>query len=354
MPQPESIRSLSESKEEVFGDTQYESERRELVNEYGSIEEAYNSYIEGKKPAKELADALGNAALGVGGKHPSSQVYAYELLMKSLAEAPSKEDADAIAQELVFDTAVTELPIKKEYLLGIIAHYGSHSGEMRREARMAEEPNNAQLRDEAKIFRALSIALARLQAKGIEDPEIKHVVELVQKDFPEDLEEGEVARLIATYYEKEPHATRIPEPARRRILDTVTRTSHPKGTSGEPSHLVLLRPGYHTSQEKVEEAHYWGIPLFTHATVEQGAMVRYVILNTDPEDSMRYIKELRGAYEDNDQERAEKIKDEYRDKAWERLDEPAKQIIGSKENLRIQVETIRDHSLDEVSASESE
>ncbi|MBI2635068.1 MAG: hypothetical protein HYW79_00810 [Parcubacteria group bacterium] len=350
---PESVRNLKEAKEGFYGDTRYESERARLVKEYGFIEDAYNSYIENKMTAKEFADALGGAALGVGGRHPSSQVYAYELLIKSLAEAPTKEDADMITQEIIFDTAVTELPIKKEYFLGILAHYGSHRRESRRAETMADEPKNIHFKDEANIFETLSAAIARLQVKGMESEEIKHVVELVQKDFPEDSEEGEVARLIAKHYEKEPHATRIPEPSRRRILDTVTESRPKHGSSGEPNHLVLLRPDYHTSQEKVEEAHYWGIPLLTHALVQQGEIIRYVILDTDPQDSMRYIKELREAYETNDSKRAEQIKSEYRDKAWDRIDDPLKQIFGRKENLRIQVETIRDHSIDEVSADES-
>lgn len=354
MPQPESIRDLAESKESVYGDTRYESERVELVKEYGNIEDAYNLYIEGKKPAKEFVDALGNAALGVGGKHASSQVYAYELLVKSLAEAPTKEDADAITQEIIFDAAVTELPLKKEYLLGILAYYGSHARYEEREAALKEDPKNGKLRDETRIFEVLSTAVARLAASDVAERDIQRVVDLIRQDFPEDIEEGEIASLVAEYYEKEPHATRIPEPARRRVLDVMTTSRPRRDSSGDPSHIMLLRPGYHTSQEKVEEAHYWGIPLFTHATVQEGDMIRYVILNTDEADGMRYIKELRAAYEANDEGRAEKIKNEYRDKAWERLDEPAKQIIGSKESLRIQVETIRDHSIDEVSENEPE
>ena len=123
------ISEIQKGKEEIYGGVKRESERRQILDAYSRVEGAYNKFVKKKINAGDLSRSLGSAVLGLSGEHLSAQIYAYELLLKSLAEAENPEDQNKIIEEAIFDAATKTHPVKKEYLLGILAYFSSNPKE---------------------------------------------------------------------------------------------------------------------------------------------------------------------------------------------------------------------------------
>ncbi len=346
-------RELQQEKASIYGDIKYESERRKIVADYEDIEAGYNDFLDKKIGVDEFAKKLGNHILGIAGEHGSAQIYAFELLNKSLAEAKTDEEKGKIIEEALFDIASEELPVKKEYLLGILAYFTSASRHHERSERFAGEPNNAQLQDEAKIYGSYHGSLENLgdKRRGL-TPEMMKILELISNDFPPDSEDGAVAQLVANYYAKEEHPTTPPNPSSSRILDQLHQYNASHGETGNPERVYVLPPGYHTSREKIEEAKIWGIPLYTSLariqSLESGEKTKTaLIFNISEAEGMKYIDDVRTHEDEENWAGAEKVREEYKQRLWDSLDENTKRAFGGDPNeLIILVQTIRDESLD--------
>lgn len=341
-------------KESLYGEGDYESLRHHLLAQYQEVEAVYNGYLEHKHSVAQLTASLGDAAFGAKGEHPSTQIYAYELLFKALAEAESPQDQERIVEEILFQPALETLPIKKEYLTGLLAYYGSHDFASERERNIAQTPGDAQLKDDLRIFERVAPIAKRLAENEHTPEEIRRIAELVVQDFPRGTPEGELARLVATYYEKDPRATRPPDPRTRRILDEITQHDQGPGGSGRPWYVYTLPLGHHTSRKKIEEGKIWGIELLTELTMydPDRSELGGVIFDVDPAESMRYITEMRRIKDAEGLAAAIAYHNAYRDQLWQKLDEPARQFFERKGGVFVRVQTIRDYSLDQTSEEE--
>ncbi|MBI3420773.1 MAG: hypothetical protein HY006_01795 [Candidatus Sungbacteria bacterium] len=337
--------SIKKEKSRTY-EAELESERRAIVEQYGVVEDAYNGFVERRAPVEQFVDTVGRTVLGIEGQHASAQIYAYELLLKALAEAEDTRQQDLITQEVIYDVAASELPTKKEYLLGLLAYYASQEREGEREDRYDQEPSNAQLEDEIKIFQHLSQGIARMRGKGELPKEMQSVLDLMVNDFPRGTDEGAAARLVATYYAKEPHATRPPDPKHRMIIEGGggSRTS----AASMPWYVYTLPPGYHTSEEKIGEARVWGIPLHTDLSRIGERERSGIVFDLDPEESLAYITQLRTFIDARDWEGATALHTTHRQQLWDRLDPAAKQFFGHPEETHVLVQTIRDFTPDDA------
>lgn len=334
------LHELEKSKETVYGGVEYESERKIVEAQYDALEKVYNEYVEKKKPSQEVAKELGEASLGLHGEHPSTQVYAYELLFKSLAEAGPQEEV--FTDEIIFDGAyarATSPSVLREYFLGLLAYHVSYEREQTRQQELQNNPSSAKLQAETKIFQALRKALSKFQNSSIQEQ--RELADLIQNDFPHGTEEGDTGRLIANYYEKAIHPMVAPEP-QSRIIEQGVGGRGGKG-SGVPHFLRRLPIGTLPSDEKIEEAKQHGIDLFTSLARERDGVINSVLFDRNVAEAMDYIERMRQLKNTSDFAGMIALHHEYRQTLWNQLDRRAQEFFGSSENLYVEAQTIQDY-----------
>jgi hypothetical protein len=319
-------------------------------------------------PAAQLVRELGENVLGTDSYHSSTQLYAYENLIKSLAETSSKKDLDTITEEIIFDIAVEKNPVKRAYLLGILSYYSGQErlNEIENKIRAREiSASDEKTEEEIKIISNLRSSILRLQKVFKGYPEMEEIINYALKDFKLDNDECEWARLIANYYKSEPHVTRMPDLEEKYIIAPIKEIQRKsqKG-SGLPKYVYTLPPGYHPSQEKLEEADRFGIQLTFEAvkvvneTKEGKKKKIFVEYDMSPELSRLYYRRIRH-YKDKVKQannplekkkyykRINDLEAALKKRIWKQLDPEAKKIFGSPDNIEILKKTIRDWSDDE-------
>lgn len=352
------IPEIQRGKEEIYGGVKRESERRQILDDYSRVEGVYNQFLKQKISAQVLSRSLGDVIVGTRGEHASAQIYAYELLLKSLAEAATLEDENKIIDEALFDAAVEDRSVKKEYLLGLLAYFSSSE---LTQLRQKEERGGIVKAEEQKIFFAFQNYLSNLTParSGTLHKEMKDLAALISNDFPTTSEDGQTARLVAKYYANEQQATAPPGPKRSIIVDVFSQGQAGSGGSGKPERIYVLPPGYHTSAEKIREAEAYRLPLLTEIAqiqnTSEGKEKKALLWDISAEESLRYIKKLRDLKDRNDFKGAKKFMEDYRQTLWDQLDEYTRQEFGGQiENVEILVQTIRDESVDALEADQPE
>jgi len=326
-----------------------DSEKRDVIrDDYFQIEEKTNLFYKEKLEAKELADFLGSKALGLAGEHSSSQIYAYENLIKSIAETKDEKDVEDIVQEIYFDIAATDNPNKRAYFLGILNHYSNL--ERIKEIYASEEEEIDQgkkLRDRKKadekdIIMKIRKASEKIKKSGNLHPKAEKAVDYVLNNFPRDTKECETARLIAAYYDKEARATRMPAAGKKNILDE-NIWKDLKG-SGVPRYIYDLHPGWHPSQEKLDEADRFGLELHPVAAKFEGDEKVYVEYKMNPELARAYNRRIRFYMDKKNYQRVDLLERALKERIWRQIKEDPglSEDFPSIDDFEIIKQTIRD------------
>jgi hypothetical protein len=344
------------------------SKREKIDEEYKGVEGIINDFYEGKEAVKEMSDQLGNVVLGAHDEHASTQLYAYEVLLKSLAEIDpgNKKAVEAVVNEALFDAAVVSHPVKKEYLLGILQYYSSkdHLEEINKIMSMGQK--NARLERESQIIININSVIEQFK----DDPLVTQVAKYIIDNFPRDNPECQKARLIAKYYEaansaaaadlsgKTPRATEkpgIPEELDNLINNKKLRTG--LGSSGVPDKIVCLTVDYHPSQEKLDESDTWGTDLVPLAAAFEDVQMatpggikivrkrRFVEYDISPELTRLYLRRIRYYKDRNQLKKVGKLEEALRERIWRGLNERFPDVagkIGRKEDMVVIKRTIRD------------
>ena len=211
------IKKIKSAKEKIWIEASG-LRRKEIEQEYNQIDNYLKSHEKRKIPSKKLADNLGTKVLGFNGEHPSVQIYAFDSLIKSISGAKNETDIDTIVEEILFDTALEKHPLKKEYLLGILAYYSNRERLAELEEKIGQKPTDAQSR-EINIIAKINNSVARLSKRICYSERMHQIIDYILGGFPRDIKECERARLVATYYGYEVQPTRMPEPGRAPIID---------------------------------------------------------------------------------------------------------------------------------------
>ncbi len=327
--------------------------RKSIREDYEEIEDKVNDYYEKKINAKDLSSALGSATLGFQGQHASAQIYAYENLIKAIAETKDDKDIDTIAEEVFYDAAAEDNPMKKSYLLGILNYYSNLERMKELYDKEAEEKGkgnktaNQKLIEEKDIIQKIRQAARRIKKEGKISTQEEKIVDYVLNNFPRDDKECEAARLISNYYSKEDHATRMPALGRRKLLEDEEIWEELKG-SGVPRYVYVLPEGWHPSGEKLDEADRFGLKLIPQAAYFEGNVKFFVEYDMNPELAKLYNRRIRYYKDKGDFQRAEDLERAFRERVWREIekDPEAKQIFQSPDNIVLLKKTIRDWPVD--------
>ncbi len=367
------IKRLKKAKEKIWGPEESGLKRSQIEAEYRQIESFFMDYYEKKISAKELADNLGTKILGINGEHAPSQIYAFDCLAKSLAYTKKEKNIDTIAEEMLFDLALEKHPLKREYLLGILAYYSNRE----RLENLAEEiennPGNIQAKEEMDIILKINNSVARLDKKICYSEEMHRLIDYIRKSFPRENEECQKARLVSFYYgsieidrktkeklspTKLPELSRVP---RTTVIDPRKFGKRIKG-SGIPRYIYVLPPSYHPSWEKLKEADEYGVELSPQAAVFEGEEKIFVEYDINPRLSRLYNRRIRyykgkAAYfqaKGNKEEarkyfkRLKTLENALKERIWRALDSEAKRIFKDKNRLVVLKRTIRDYPKEEA------
>jgi hypothetical protein len=340
---------IQKGKDQFYTESSLETRKKIVDTEYAGTEMTLNDFYDGKIKVDELVDKLGSSTLGFNQEHPSSQIYAFDSMFKALTEVNLKdtESTDAILEEIVYDVAVTDNPVKREYMLGILAHFSSKRRLEGLGGQLIEQDIEQKLEDDIHIITSLAASADRLKQNPQlnKNESIVKVLDLIINDFPEGDQEAGTARLVATYYQGEKNATRMPDPPKHYVIDNEKLQRVESHQGDIPKYVYTLPKGYHTSEKKVNEAEDWGIPLLTEAGLQQeddqGRLSNITVLvDINPQESTEYIKAVREAKDSHDLSRVEQLRNDYKDRVWEELDSNMKDVIGSKKDMIILVQTI--------------
>lgn len=357
-------KNFKESLEETYAEPSLRR-RRHIEKQYGNVNEIISGYYEKSLGRKEMTDRLSTMAVGEKGEHPSAQIYAYEQLIKSLAETDERQDQEEIAKEIVFDIALPiNNPVRRAYFLGLLRHYSSEERlDEIEESLKTDKTEEVRLQDEHKIISTL-ITYAQKIRSGEEydqlSPEEKQIIDYIVKDFPRGDDECEIARLISSHYGKEVNATRPPDPASKLLSDLLKEP----GLKNEilnrmPDKVYVLPEGHHPSKEKIAEAAEWGIQLnpvaATFEETSKGRKKNYVYFDMDPDLSKLYFSRLRHYKDTGNTKKTAQIEAALRERVWRELDQEAKDKFGNDiNNIVLLKQTIRDRleEADEQSSAE--
>tara|TARA_Y100000031_G_scaffold144412_1_gene175833 strand:+ start:2628 stop:3728 length:1101 start_codon:yes stop_codon:yes gene_type:complete len=322
--------------------------RAEIAKEYKNVEQKINDFYEKKISAKEMSNILGNVVLGTNGEHASTQIYAYENLLKSLSEIQQrdKEDVENITGEAIYDIAVEKNPMKRAYLLGILYHYSSQErlDQIEKQLSSSKEKPDQKTEDEKNIISSIRSSSSRLKNNDNFFPEENKVADYILNDFSGNKNECETARLIADYYDKEPHATRMPEPGKKSIINNEDIWNNAEG-NGIPRYVYVLPEEYHPSQEKLDEADNFGIHLTPQVAVFEGQNKIFVDYDMNPELARLYNRRIRHYKDTNNLAKVEQLENAFRERVWRDIsnkDPEAANIFGDRENIVVLRRTIRD------------
>lgn len=343
----------------TYGDVPRAREKVKIDEEYRKIEESVNGYAEKKVSAKELSEYLGNAVLvGLNKEHPSSRIYAYEQLIKSLSntDADKKADIDLIVEEVLFDAAEERNPNKRIYLLGILYHYSSQERINNIEQKLSsgeELIKNARIRDEVDIITKIKGSVNRLREKIENYEDLEKIMHYIIDDFSGTENECEAARLIANYYEKESSATRPPSfKVFERYIDKAEDMGADDYGNGEPRYIYTLPEGLHPSQRKIDEAGRFGKDLEFQAANIDDRKVKFVPYDLKPDLRMLYYRRIRYYKDKQNYQRIEKLENALQERVWRDLynldSVKTEETFLSKEDMVVLKKTIRDFPRDDV------
>lgn len=208
--QDEKIEELYKEKNKIYTEEESAQDKRRenILVPYQDVENAFNNFADKKIDGKELTKILGTTIFGLTSEgqkaHLSAQVYAFELLVKSLSEAESQKDIKKITNEIIFDMATGADDVRKENFWGILAYYAGKFN-MNETNSEPSEGKDVALGEKFKIAKNL-----RKYIDG-KNPELKNIIEafpsaeeiikIIKKDFSANTPEGEKARLVSKYFE---------------------------------------------------------------------------------------------------------------------------------------------------------
>lgn len=408
----EDFKKIKKQKEEIYeyDENDFESRQENINKYYDKVESTLNEFKSGEINAKDLTSSLGSIQLGIGEQsdsyvHPSAQIFAFESLIKALGEVSDEESVNEIVNEAIFDIAIENKSIKSEYLLGILANYGSR-GLLQNKLEEVDPEDDKGLREideRTKIFENIMRALKgdnkMLKEMNESMPQIKEVVSLVTDDFPDDNERGSVARLVSKYYDLEKresfynrdyleeieeeirtgledgktkeqlleeikiretllmNPTRRPGITKEKIKETqqqeyesIHNYRHP---SGDPHFVRRAGDGKWTTSKKINQSEQTGVRI--------GIRI-FCIFDDDTMSSldfygemfMDFIKDIRRLRDKRKFAEVENEIQKMKEKIWSILDEEAKASFGSIKNICIQPLTIQNKPNQEQSKPEKE
>ena len=356
--------------------------RKEISQEYETIENVVNNYYDKKISVHDLTRLLEPYVWGtlfgseakrneenineVKSVYSSSQIYAFENMLKAMSETENNEDIKHLTRCFLHDIAFENNPRKRAYLLGLLCYYsdGERLAKIEEELtrERAADPNrkiDQKTQDEIDIIQRIKSAAGAISKEEYEQlPEnMQTVLSYILKNFPRDTDECQAARLVSWGYENDPHATRMPGVGERTI-SIIENMGERLDGCGLPRLAYLLPKGWGPSQEKIDEVEKYaqldslfGKELFTKmrpqiARVEEGnsRKINYVNYPMSPEEAFDYYKETRRCKDARDYEALEALENKFKRMAWQGLDETARQELGGDiNNVVILKRTIRDY-----------
>lgn len=406
------LRELHQKKEEIYMDSsgKFEIRQNTIISHYNEVEKNFNNFCERRIDGRTLANNLGRIEWGIGKTsddaiHPSAQIYAFECLMKSLAEAQNKEDIDTIVKEIIVDAAWDKInynDIKREYILGILAYYGGKYKieDLEKDFNKEQESGLRTLdkEDRLKIFTNLFQGMEVNNKDNSKNnqalknfmsiPQVAEIVELIKNDFPESNDDGAIAKLVAKYYEMDMSKRqetrediqavndeiRVRTAGGEKKQDVVEAiqarkelkrfpTTYPnvpdelvadsestpikRPSSGIPERTVAVALGKHTSREKILEAEEYGWKLEAELLKIRGLTQRRIIFGGKEADA--YIKEMRQLIDVGNTSEALGRVERFKQEVWAKLDDVAKNELGGRiENVFVRARTLKDFPVENL------
>lgn len=322
--------------------------RKEIRTDYENIEDQINSYYEKKITAKNLVDNLGLVILGSQGEHASTQIYAYENLIKTIAETEKEEDIDIIAEEIFYSAATENNPMKKAYLLGILNNFSNLERLEELFSKKDETNNSVDVKntEEIDIIQKIRKAALRIKKEGKVSEQEEEVLNYVLDNFPRDNNECESARLVSVYYSKENYATRMPALGKQKLLeDEVWKCLEGNGI---PRYVYALPAGWHPSGEKLDEADRFGINLTQQAAIFEGKEKIFIEYDMNPRLSRLYNRRIKYYRDQKNLKKVEELENALKLRVWREIekDPEAMETFQSIDNIVIIKKTIRDYADD--------
>jgi len=390
--------TVKKEKEKIYNDhnIDQESRNRDILEPFNAVELNFNDFTEKKISAEDFANNLGSIVFSEDKKterpwHPSAQIYAFEHLLKALAETDDKKDIDEIVNEIIFDIGIQESSVKGEYLLGILANYAGKYNINALEERLKDNKNDVQPGQRFKIFKNIFQGISKenesLEKMKEHMPEMVEIIDLIKNDFPQNTDMGETARLVGRYYEMaqrdttdtrdykkdimEEIANRVEKgekeeeikddikkreaflrsatryPKLKKIKETKTDNEKNKRTKSEiPDYLMRVPKGKVTSRKKIRESEEFnmclGVALTYKVPGEKERVLERFFGDNHPE-AHECVVRMRELKDTNDFSEIRRLMQETINHYWEEIDDGLKESFAwNKDNVVLQVLTIKD------------
>lgn len=354
------------------------NKRKEIEREYGIIEDKINAYYDKKISATELAESLEQCVWGGGedveDMNPSSQIYAFENLVRAIGETDSKEDVKTLFESTLYGVAQEENPMKKAYLMGILYHYSSQErlNGLRKQIKENRERDpevsiDEKVREEIDIISSIISTAEKVRGRLPTDNKAypKQMIEILDyiiNDFPEGNEKCRAARIVGKYYAEEIHATGIPGLAEKNkdIADNPNIWRQLE-SCGVPRYPYILAPGQHPSQRKINESQLldkhkvfgqnWKLtPMAGQFIGDKGEKYLLGDYSKTPPPKIFdvYLRRIRHYKDKRNYRRVFRLEEALKERLWRNLGPSGQKQIGSKENMVVIKRTIRDWPPDSI------
>lgn len=341
------------------------NKRKEILGEYKNIDNLLTKFKDGGQKLSELSSALGRITSAENDEHASSQLYAYDNLLKLTQQTEEDADTDTITEEGVFDIAIEKNPMKRAYLLGMLYRFSSlekaktAAEELDRRTKDGEaedSPEIIKMKEQIAAIKRVRESIKRLGADAeiAESEEMKKVIEYIINDYPEGVDECEAAKLIAKYYENEENATRMPSIGEKLLSLVPEEIWLNRNGNKIPRYPYTLPNGkyspHHPSQEKLDEYDEFRLPFTTVPAVEIEGVRYWVKFPLNQNLNRAYLRRIRYYKDQGNYDRVNLLEQALKERVWRELqknqDDPEIKTYFStpedKDNLVVLRQTVRD------------
>jgi hypothetical protein len=376
------INEFARQKSEIYPQESNQKARNEAEENLQMIDDTLAELREGKIPPNEASDLLYEMQWDF--ERPNEQIYAFESLLKALVYVEDEKTIDQSLDYALSRIVCSENPIEREYLLGILYHFGSPTNyeSIEQSKHTPHDDNKAAESDEeiaglAKIVSRIQESAKRLaqeeNAAMLENTsgdmrDRVNVLQYLLTDFSlEGIQEHssswddrEGAKLISHFYEHEPSATRrnfdLDEMEKSQYSEHENTITSPVNGDQNPWRLVALPQGHHPSLDKLHESKGSLIPIDTFRLVDKNSYkgdgetypfldVSFVRHPRKEKLAELYYDRIRYYKDKGDAAKVEKLDTALRNHLWREIEETdpaAAEQLGGVENILILKKTIRD------------
>lgn len=388
------INELARQKSEIYSQESDQKVRNDAEENLQMIDDTLTELREKRMPPSEALDLLYEMQWDF--ERPNEQIYAFESLLKALANIDDEKLLDQALDYTLSRIACSENPIEREYLLGILYHFGSPTNyETIEQSRHTPSDNNkAPLTDEEATNLAKIVSRIQESAKRLAQEENIPAVENISDDMRDRVnvlqylltdfsleginehssswDDREGAKLISHFYEHEPTATRrnfdLDEMEKSQYTEHGDTVASPIIRNQNPWRLVALPQGHHPSLEKLHESKSSETPIDTFRLVDKNSYrgdggtypfldVSFIQHPRKEKLAELYYDRIRYYKDRGDAAKVEKLDTALRNHLWREIEETdpaAAEQLGGVDNILILKKTIRDKNPEPETNNESE